>query len=155
LRFQARALIGNLLLTVSSESLRCGRVGTIRDPLETERITCCYRWDRLPDSPASRIKRERRPWWKRSPGDQQLGGVIWWRHPVQTKRMYQVQHWPNGQWNREDNWRKVEAASAKEAAEKVCGLALTEAGRLTQLRARVFTIGDRKQRSATQFFAVA
>jgi hypothetical protein len=73
---------------------------------------------------------------------------------MQTKRIYQVQHWPNGQWNRQDNWRKVEAASAKEAAEKVCGLALTEAGRLTQLRARVLTIGDRKQRSATQFFAV-
>jgi hypothetical protein len=73
---------------------------------------------------------------------------------MQTKRIYQVQHWPDGQWNREYNWRKVEAATAKEAAEKVCGLALTEAGRLTQLRARVLAIGDRKQRTATQFFAV-
>jgi hypothetical protein len=73
---------------------------------------------------------------------------------MQTKRIYQVQHWPNGQWNRDYNWRKIEAGSAKEAAEKVCGLALTEAGRLTQLRARVLAIGDRKQRTATQFFAV-
>jgi hypothetical protein len=72
---------------------------------------------------------------------------------MQTRRIYQVQHWPNGQWSREYNWRKVEAGSAKEAAEKVCGLALTEAGRLAQLRARVLAFGDRKQRSATEFYA--
>jgi len=29
---------------------------------------------------------------------------------------------PMSNWNREQNWRKVEAASEKEAAEKVCGL---------------------------------
>ena len=73
---------------------------------------------------------------------------------MQTKRIYQVQHWPDGQWYRENNWLKVEAATEREAAEKVCGLALSEAGRLAQLRARVLTYGDRKQRSATQFYAV-
>jgi hypothetical protein len=73
---------------------------------------------------------------------------------MQTKRIYQVQYWPDGQWDREHNWRKVEAASDKEAAEKVCGLALTEEGRLAQLRARVLKFGDLKQRSATQFYAV-
>jgi len=72
---------------------------------------------------------------------------------MQTKRTYQVQHWPNGQWSPEHNWRKVEAGSEKEAAEKVCGLPLREAGRLSQLRARVLTLGDLKQRSATPFYA--
>lgn len=72
---------------------------------------------------------------------------------MQTKRTYQVQHWPNGQWNPEHNWRKVEAATEKEAAEKVCGLALTAQGRLAQLRARVLTVGDLKQHSATPFYA--
>jgi hypothetical protein len=72
---------------------------------------------------------------------------------MQTKRTYQVQHWPNGQWNPEHNWRKVEAASEKEAAEKVCGLSLAAQGRLAQLRARVLTVGDLKQRSSTPFFA--
>src|SRR5947199_10822028 len=73
---------------------------------------------------------------------------------MQTKRTYQVQHWPNGEWNPEHNWRKVEAASEKEAAEKVCGLALTQRGTLAQLRARVLTFGDLKQRTATPFLAV-
>lgn len=48
-----------------------------------------------------------------------------------------------GQWIREHNWCKVEAFSKKEAAEKVCGVALTEAGKLAQLRA--LTLGDLKQ----------
>jgi len=73
---------------------------------------------------------------------------------MQTKRTYQVQHWPDGQCNPEHNWRKIEAASEKEAAEKVCGLALTEHGTLAQLRARVLTFGDLKQRSATSFYVV-
>ena len=73
---------------------------------------------------------------------------------MQTQRMYQVQHWPNGQWDRDHNWRKVEAGSEKEAAEKVCGFALSDAGRLAQLRARVLKLGDLKQRSATEFYAV-
>ena len=51
---------------------------------------------------------------------------------MQTKRTYQVQHWPDGQWSPEHNWRKIEANSEKEAAEKVCGLALTENGTLAQ-----------------------
>ena len=62
---------------------------------------------------------------------------------MQTKRIYQVQHWLYGQWIRESNCCKVEAFSKKEAAEKVCGVALTEAGKLAQLRA-----------SATPFYAV-
>jgi len=73
---------------------------------------------------------------------------------MQTKRTYQVQHWPDDQWNPEHNWRKIEAASEKEAAEKVCGLALTEHGTLAQLRARVLAFGDLKQRSATSFYIV-
>jgi hypothetical protein len=72
---------------------------------------------------------------------------------MQTKRTYQVQHWPDGQWSPEHNWRKIEAATEKEAAEKVCRLALTERGTLAQLRARVLTFGDLKQRSATSFYA--
>ena len=51
---------------------------------------------------------------------------------MQTQRTYQVQHWPNGQWSLEHNWKKVEAASAKEAAEKVCGRALKQDGKLAQ-----------------------
>jgi hypothetical protein len=72
---------------------------------------------------------------------------------MQTNRTYQVQYWPNGQWSPEHNWRKIEAGSEKEAAEKVCGLALTQEGRLAQLRARVLKLGDLKQRSATEFYA--
>jgi hypothetical protein len=72
---------------------------------------------------------------------------------MRTKRTYQVQHWPDGQWSPEHNWRKIEAATEKEAAEKVCRLALTERGTLAQLRARVLTFGDLKQRSATSFYA--
>jgi hypothetical protein len=59
-----------------------------------------------------------------------------------------------GAWEREHNWRKVVAASEKEAAEKVCGRPLSKAGRLTQLRARVLTMGNRRQRSATSFYAI-
>ncbi len=72
---------------------------------------------------------------------------------MQTNRIYQVQHWPNGQWDRRHNWQKVAATSEKAAAEKVCGLALTREGRLAQLRARVLRFGDLKQRSATEFYA--
>jgi hypothetical protein len=72
---------------------------------------------------------------------------------MQTRRAYQVQLWPNGQWSPQCNWRKVEAASAKEAAEKMCGANLVEHGRLAQLRARVLAVGDLKQRSATAFYA--
>ena len=73
---------------------------------------------------------------------------------MQTKRVYQVQHWPNGEWSPEHNWRKVEARTEKEAAEMVCGVPLSEAGRLAQLRARVLAVGDLKQRSARSFYAV-
>jgi hypothetical protein len=72
---------------------------------------------------------------------------------MQTQRTYQVQHWPDGQWSREHNWKKIEAASEKEAAEKVCGRALKQYGKLAQLRARVLTLGDLKQHSATPFYA--
>jgi hypothetical protein len=73
---------------------------------------------------------------------------------MQMKRIYQVQHWPCRQWSREHNWCKVEAFSEKEAAEKVWVVALTTAGKLAQLRARVLTLGDRKQTRATSFYAV-
>jgi hypothetical protein len=73
---------------------------------------------------------------------------------MQTRRTYQVQYLPNGQWDREHNWRKVEAGSEKEAAEKLCGLRLAEDGKLAQLRARVLTLGDLRQRAATPFYAV-
>ncbi len=73
---------------------------------------------------------------------------------MQTKRIYQVQHWLNGQWSREHNWCKVEAFSAKEAAEKVCGVALTEAGRLAQLRARVLTLDDLKHVARRRFMII-
>ena len=36
---------------------------------------------------------------------------------MQSRHVYQVQHWPDGQWSREHNWKKVEAGSEKEAAE--------------------------------------
>ena len=71
---------------------------------------------------------------------------------MQTQRTYQVQHWPNGQWSREHNWKKVVAGSAKEAAEKVCGRPLKQDGKLAQLRARVLALGDLKQHSATPFY---
>jgi hypothetical protein len=73
---------------------------------------------------------------------------------MQTKRIYQVQWWPDGEWDRAHNWRKVEAGSEKEAAEKICGLALTDSGRLARLRARVLRYGDLKQRNAISFYAV-
>jgi hypothetical protein len=72
---------------------------------------------------------------------------------MQTKRTYQVQHCPNGQWCPQHNWRKVEAGSEKEAAELICGRPLKQDGKLAQLRARVLTLGDLKQRSATPFYA--
>jgi len=72
---------------------------------------------------------------------------------MQTQRTYQVQHWPDGQWSREHNWKKVVAGSAKEAAEKVCGRPLKQDGKLAQLRARVLAFGDLKQHSATEFYA--
>src|SRR5262249_19334177 len=77
-----------------------------------------------------------------------IGGSL-----VQTRRTYQVQYLPNGQWEREHNWRKIEAGSEKEAAEKLSGRRLAKVGRLAQLRARVLTLGDLKQRSATLFYA--
>jgi hypothetical protein len=73
---------------------------------------------------------------------------------MQTRRIYQVQHWPDGQWDQSHNWRKIEAGSEKEAAEMVCGLRLAEEGRLAQLRARVLRFGDLRQRSAKDFYAV-
>jgi hypothetical protein len=65
-----------------------------------------------------------------------------------------ILHWLHGQWSRERNWCKVEAFSEKEAAGKVCGASLTVAGKLAQLRARVLTLGDRKQTRATPVYAV-
>src|SRR2546426_1676128 len=74
------------------------------------------------------------------------------REAMQTERIYQVQHWPNGQWDRRHNWQKVAAGGGKRAGEKGCGLTLRREGRLAQLRARVLRFGDLKQRSATEFY---
>ncbi|MGA6963335.1 MAG: hypothetical protein WBZ51_06875 [Xanthobacteraceae bacterium] len=83
------------------------------------------------------------------PPSERVGGTS-----MQAKRIYQVQHWPDGEWDRGHNWKKIEAASEKEAAEMVCGFPLTATGRLAQLRARVLKFGDLRQRSATDFYAV-
>ena len=44
----------------------------------------------------------------------------------------------------DSGWSKVEAFSEKEAAQKVCGIALTDSGKLAQLRARVLTLVRRR-----------
>jgi hypothetical protein len=49
--------------------------------------------------------------------------------------------------------KRSRLAASKEAAEKVCGRTLKEAGKLAQLRARVLTLGDLKQHAATPFYA--
>ena len=62
---------------------------------------------------------------------------------MQTKRTYHVQHWPNGQWDPGHNWRKIEAATEKEAAEKVCGLPLSAANKWGRPSAGRFTWTNR------------
>lgn len=49
---------------------------------------------------------------------------------------WQVQLWPNGKWD-EKPYQKIDAASAKEAAEKLHGGALTEVGSMGKIRAQV------------------
>jgi hypothetical protein len=57
--------------------------------------------------------------------------------------LFQVQLWPNGKWDGKD-YQKVEAESAKEAAEKLYGSALSESGSNFKIRARVRRLGDIK-----------
>lgn len=57
--------------------------------------------------------------------------------------VFLVQLWPNGKWNGED-YRRVEAPTTKEAAEKACGAALSENGGLHQIRAQVRNPGNFK-----------
>jgi hypothetical protein len=64
---------------------------------------------------------------------------------------YRVRCYRAGTWDKIDS-RKVEAASAREAAEKVCaGESLSEAGTIGQLRAEVW-LSDRPV-VKTAFFA--
>lgn len=49
---------------------------------------------------------------------------------------WQVQLWPDGQWDGQPH-KKIEANSAKEAAEQLYGGPLSEVGSMHQLRATV------------------
>lgn len=57
--------------------------------------------------------------------------------------LFQVQLWPNGKWDGKD-YQKVDAESAKEAAEKLYGSTLSERGSNFKIRARVRRLGDIK-----------
>jgi len=65
---------------------------------------------------------------------------------------YQVQLWLNGQWDHKD-YQKVDAPTARAAAERLCGSQLREQGSLHQIRARVRLLGD-LQSTATVFYEV-
>jgi len=54
---------------------------------------------------------------------------------------FQVQCWPNGKWDGKD-YQRVEAQTAQEAAEKLCGGPLIERGSNYKIRARVRILGD-------------
>jgi hypothetical protein len=49
---------------------------------------------------------------------------------------WQVQLWPNGTWDGKP-YQRVDADSAKEAAERLYGSPLVEAGQMHKIRARV------------------
>jgi hypothetical protein len=55
--------------------------------------------------------------------------------------VFQVQHWPDGKWDGKD-YKHVEAATAKDAAEKECGCSLSERGGRHQIRAQVRSLDD-------------
>jgi hypothetical protein len=62
---------------------------------------------------------------------------------------FQVQLWPDGKWDQKD-YVKVDAATKKEAAEKVYGKPLSDKGSNYQMRARVHSSVARG--SATIFY---
>jgi len=57
--------------------------------------------------------------------------------------IYQVQLWPDGKWDGKD-YQRVEANSAKEAAEKLYGGELSEKGSNYKIRAQVRLLGELK-----------
>src|SRR5438309_6723332 len=60
------------------------------------------------DKPDSRQKRfVPAPPWERA------GGTC-----MQTKRIYQVQHWPDGEWDRGHNWKKNRSGQRKRGCRK-------------------------------------
>jgi hypothetical protein len=67
-----------------------------------------------------------------------------------TMAIFQVQLWPNGKWDGSD-YQKVEAGSAREAAERAYGSALTETGSNYKIRALATSLSDKKG-SSTVFF---
>jgi hypothetical protein len=60
---------------------------------------------------------------------------------------FQVQLWPDGKWDGKP-YQKVEATTAKEAAEKLLGQPLKEAGSNHQIRAQVRRLTYRSGNSA-------
>jgi hypothetical protein len=62
---------------------------------------------------------------------------------------FPVQLWPDGKWDQKD-YRKVDAATKKEAAEKLYGKPLSEKGSSHQIRVRVHSPIPRG--SATVFY---
>jgi hypothetical protein len=66
---------------------------------------------------------------------------------------WQVQLWPDGPSTQPvESYRKVEAASGKEAAEKLSGQSLSEHGSNHRLRALVRRLGDTRS-PPTSFYA--
>jgi hypothetical protein len=63
---------------------------------------------------------------------------------------FQVQLWPDGQWDQKP-FRKVDAATPKEAAEKLYGKPLRERGANALIRARVWSL-SRPNAQALVFF---
>lgn len=55
--------------------------------------------------------------------------------------LFQVQLWPNGIWDGKE-YQRVEAKTAKEAAEKLYGGPLSEKGSNYKIRAQVRALGD-------------
>lgn len=58
--------------------------------------------------------------------------------------VYQVQLWPDGKWDGKE-YRRVEAGTPKEAAEKLCGCPLSERGSMSGIRAQVRLQDDLKK----------
>ena len=56
--------------------------------------------------------------------------------------IFQVQLWPDGQWDGKD-YQRVEAMTKKDAAEKMYGRPLSESGSMNQIRAQVHDMVSR------------
>ena len=64
--------------------------------------------------------------------------------------IFQVQLWPDGKWDGQD-YQKIEAETAKEAAEKLYGGVPSDEGSNYKIRAQVRRLGGIKS-NATIFF---